>query len=104
MAVAFAAEDANVVLTDLRQEGMDETLGLMEQAGSGQGATLIADAGKAEDHDRAVELAPRATTSPVNTRKPSTTTAGQTSVAPMVTRVLLSANAAAGKYRGQGRR
>lgn len=57
VAVAFAAEGANVVLTDLKQEGMDETLRLMERAGSGQGATLIADAGKAEDHDRAVALA-----------------------------------------------
>ncbi|WP_102126817.1 SDR family NAD(P)-dependent oxidoreductase [Deinococcus planocerae] len=57
VALTFAAEGANVVLTDLKQEGLDETLERMRQAGSGEGATLIADAGNPEDHQRAVDLA-----------------------------------------------
>ena len=57
VALAFAAEGANVALTDLEQEGMDETLRLMDREGSGRGVAVIADAGKAEDHDRAVAQA-----------------------------------------------
>lgn len=57
VALAFAAEGANVVLTDLEQKGMDETLRLMDREGSGRGVAVIADAGKAEDHDRAVAQA-----------------------------------------------
>lgn len=57
VALAFAAEGANVVLTDLKQEGLDETLRLMREVSSGEGATLIADAGSPEDHQRAVDLA-----------------------------------------------
>lgn len=57
VALAFAAEGANVVLTDLKQEGLDETLERLRQAGSGEGATIIADAGNPDDHQRAVDLA-----------------------------------------------
>ena len=46
VALAFAAEGANVALTDLEQEGMDETLRLMDREGSGRGIAVIADAGK----------------------------------------------------------
>lgn len=58
VALAFAREGANVVLTDLKQEGMDETVNLIRQADPDVRAiTVIADAGKAEDHARAVQAA-----------------------------------------------
>lgn len=57
-ALAFAREGANVVITDLKQEGMDETVKLIGQENAQvQTLTVIADAGKAEDHQKAVEAA-----------------------------------------------
>ncbi|MPY66384.1 SDR family oxidoreductase [Deinococcus sp. SDU3-2] len=58
VALAFAREGANVVLTDLKQESLDETVKLIEQANKDvQTVTVIADAGNPDDHQKAVDAA-----------------------------------------------
>ena len=58
IALAFAREGANLVLTDLRREGMDETLALAKaERGDIKSELVEADAGKPEDHAKAVKAA-----------------------------------------------
>ncbi len=57
-ALAFAGEGANVVLTDLKQDALDQTVHLITQAHPDvRTLTVIADAGKADDHKNAVREA-----------------------------------------------
>ncbi len=54
IAIAYAREGANLVLTDIQQEGIEQTRELLDGA---KAELVIADAGKPEDHRKAVEAA-----------------------------------------------
>lgn len=57
-ALAFAREGAQVVLTDLKPDGLDHTAQLIRDANADvRTLTVIADAGQAHDHKQAVQQA-----------------------------------------------
>jgi NAD(P)-dependent dehydrogenase (short-subunit alcohol dehydrogenase family) len=57
VALAYAREGANVVVSDIAEQGGHETVRLIEQLGSGTSLFFRADAAKPEDHEALVRAA-----------------------------------------------